>query len=394
MKNERPAITLKRGKETSPKRRHQWIFSGAIKENTVNGLDDGTMVDIYSHKGEYLGMGHYQSGASIAVRILSFAPVDDDILWQEKILKAWEYRKRIGITDLPDTSVYRLIHSEGDGLSGLIVDYYNGVAVLQAHSTGMFLNRHDISKALKTVLGERLMAVYDKSKETLYGRAGAIENEFIFGSAEDYIEVVENGRRFIVNWAAGQKTGFFIDQRENRRLVGAYSADKLVLNTFCYTGGFSVYAGLGGALEVHSVDSSKNAMATANENMKLNGLTGYKMFTEDVFNFLKACDDYDLIVLDPPAFAKKMNARHQAVMGYKRLNAAAIKKIKPGGILFTFSCSQVVDKRLFQDTIIAAAIESGRNIRIMNWLNQPADHPVNIFHPEGEYLKGLAVYVE
>ena len=394
MINGRPAITLKKGKETSPKRRHQWIFSGAIKENTASGLDDGAMVDIYSHKGEYLGMGHYQAGASIAVRILSFSKIDDGDLWREKIQRAWDYRKGIGITDLSDTNVFRLIFSEGDGLSGLIVDYYNGVAVLQAHSTGMFLCRHSISKALTDVLGKRLKAVYDKSKESLYGRGGSIENEFIFGSAEDYTEVAENGIRFIVNWATGQKTGFFIDQRENRGLVGSYSAGKRVLNTFCYTGGFSVYAGIGGALEVHSVDSSKNAMATADENMKLNNLTGYKMFTEDVFNFLKTCDNYDLIVLDPPAFAKKINARHQAVMGYKRLNAAAIKKINPGGILFTFSCSQVVDKRLFQDTVIAAAIEAGRNIRIMNWLNQPADHPVNIFHPEGEYLKGLAVYVE
>lgn len=394
MKNERPVITLKKGKEASLKRRHQWIFSGAIKENRENPLNDGTMVDVYSHKGKYLGMGHYQSEASIAVRLLSFTPVDEKILWKDKIQKAWEYRKHIGISDQKDTNVYRLVFSEGDGLSGLIVDYYNGIAVLQAHSTGMFLSRNAIAETLSDILGNRLMAVYNKSKDTLHNRAGSIENEFIFGSAGDSTEVLENGKLFMVNWATGQKTGFFIDQRKNRKLVEAYSKNKRVLNTFCYTGGFSVYAGIGGALEVHSVDSSKNAIQAAEDNMKLNRLSGNQFYAKDVFNFLKTCDEYDLIVLDPPAFAKKLNARHQAVIGYKRLNTAAIKKIGPGGILFTFSCSQVVDKRLFQDTIIAAAIEAGRNIRIMHWLSQPEDHPVNIFHPEGEYLKGLAVYVE
>jgi len=394
MKNKRPEIVLKRGKDASLNRRHQWIFSGAIKENRDNLIDDGAMVDIYSHKGEYLGMGHYQSGASIAVRMLSYTPVDEDKLWQDKIQKAWDYRKRIGITDLRDTNVYRLIFSEGDGLSGLVVDFYNGVAVLQAHSTGMFLCRHAIAESLKEVLGKRIRAIFDKSRETLHGRAGHITNECIYGSTSDYTEVLENGKRFIVNWATGQKTGFFIDQRENRKLVGEYSSGKRVLNTFCYSGGFSVFAGLGGALEVHSVDSSKIAMTVAEENMQLNCIPNYRLFTEDVFNFLQTSDEYDLIVLDPPAFAKKLNARHQAVMGYKRLNASAIKKVRPGGILFTFSCSQVVDKRLFQDTVISAAIEAGRNIRIMHWLSQPRDHPVNIFHPEGEYLKGLAAYVD
>ena len=394
MHEKRPALTLKRGKEASLKRHHQWLFSGAIKENKGSMINDGAMVDIYSHRGEYLGMGHYQSGASIAVRILSFTPVDENKLWQNKIQKALEYRKRIGITDLTYTNVYRLIFSEGDGLSGLIVDFYNGIAVLQAHSMGMYLSRQAITNALTNVLGEQLKAVYDKSNETLHGKAGSIKNEFIFGASGDSTEVLENGKRFIVNWVDGQKTGFFIDQRENRNLVGTYSKDKRVLNTFCYTGGFSVYAGLGGALEVHSVDSSKNAIAIAEENMKLNNLYGHQSVTGDVFKFLKSCNDYDLIILDPPAFAKKLNARHQAVIGYRRLNTAAIKKIRPGGMLFTFSCSQVVDKRLFQDTIIAAAIEAGRNIRIMHWLHQPEDHPVDIFHPEGEYLKGLAVYVE
>ena len=393
MENNRIKIFLKPGKEASLKRHHQWVFSGAIKKTVSELPEDGAMVDILSHKGEYLGMGHYQSGTSIAVRILSYTPVSEHTLWREKILKAWEYRKRIGITN-PDTNVFRLVFSEGDGLSGLIIDYYDGVAVMQAHSTGVYLNRQAIANALREVIGQQLHAVFDKSRETLHGKAGPVENMFILGSEKESKVVLENGNRFKVNWVTGQKTGFFIDQRENRKLVGSYSSGKRVLNTFCYTGGFSVYAGMNGALEVHSVDSSKNAIAAAEENMQLNNISGYRFFTEDVFDFLKTCGEYDLMILDPPAFAKKLNARHQAVIGYKRLNAAAIKKVRPGGILFTFSCSQVVDKRLFQDTIIAAAIEAKRNIRIMHWLSQPADHPVDIFHPESEYLKGLVVYVE
>jgi 23S rRNA (cytosine1962-C5)-methyltransferase len=339
-------------------------------------------------------MGHYQSGASIAVRILSFTPSDEKTLFREKIKSAWEYRKRIGIAENPDTNVFRLIFAEGDGLSGLVVDYYDGVAVLQAHSMGMYLSRKVISETISEALGKRLKAVYDKSKETLHGRHGAVENSFILGSAENSAIVNENGKRFIVNWVTGQKTGFFIDQRENRSMVAKYSAGRRVLNTFCYTGGFSVYAGSGNALEVHSVDSSKAALSIADENMRLNNLSSYEFFAQDVFDFLQSCEEYNIIILDPPAFAKRLNARHQAVIGYKRLNTAAIKKISPGGTLFTFSCSQAVDKRLFQDTVIAAAIEAGKKIRIMHWLSQPKDHPVDIFHPEGEYLKGLAVYVE
>jgi 23S rRNA (cytosine1962-C5)-methyltransferase len=394
MKNDRKIITLKKGKDASIWRRHPWIFSGAIKETGNEQIPDGTMVDIYSHKSEFLGMGHYQSGASIAVRILSFTPSDEKTLFRERIQSAWEYRKRIGIAENPDTNVFRLIFAEGDGLSGLVVDYYNGVAVLQAHSMGMYLSRKAIAETISEVLGKRLKAVYDKSKETLHGRHGEVENKFIMGSAEDSGIVIENGKRFIVNWVTGQKTGFFIDQRENRSMVASYSSGKRVLNTFCYTGGFSVYAGSGNALEVHSVDSSKAALTIANENMRLNNLSNHECFAQDVFDFLQSCKEYDVIILDPPAFAKRLNARHQAVIGYKRLNSAAIKKISRGGILFTFSCSQAVDKRLFQDTVIAAAIEAGRNIRIMHWLSQPKDHPVDIYHPEGEYLKGLAVYVE
>ncbi|MBN1903932.1 MAG: class I SAM-dependent rRNA methyltransferase [Deltaproteobacteria bacterium] len=394
MKNERQSLILKRGKEASLMRRHPWVFSGAIKETGNEQIPDGTMVDIYSHNGEFLGMGHYQSGTSIAVRILSFTPSDEKSLFRKRIQSAWEYRKRIGIAENPNTNVFRLIFAEGDGLSGLVVDYYNGAAVLQAHSMGMYLSRSLIAETISEVLGKRLKAVYDKSKETLHVRHGDVENRYILGSAEESGVVMENGRQFIVNWVTGQKTGFFIDQRENRTMVGKYSSGKRVLNTFCYTGGFSVYAGSCNAREVHSVDSSKAALTIAEENMQLNKITNYENFTADVFDYLQSCGEYDMIILDPPAFAKRLNARHQAVIGYKRLNSAAIKKITPGGILFTFSCSQTVARRLFQDTVIASAIEAGRNIRIMHWLSQPKDHPVDIYHPEGEYLKGLAAYVE
>ncbi|NLD37485.1 MAG: class I SAM-dependent rRNA methyltransferase [Desulfatiglans sp.] len=394
MENNRKIITLKKGKDASIRRRHPWLFSGAIKETGSEQIPDGAMVDIYSHKGEFLGMGHYQSCTSIAVRILSFTPSDEKSLFRERIKSAWEYRKRIGITENPDTNVFRLIFAEGDGLSGLVVDYYNGVAVLQAHSMGMYLSRSLIAESIKELLGKDLKAVYDKSKETLHGRHGLVENSFILGSAEDSAIVMENGKRFMVNWVTGQKTGFFIDQRENRTMVNSYSSGRRVLNTFCYTGGFSVYAGLGNAKEVHSVDSSKAALEIARKNMILNNIPNSDFFSNDVFEYLQSCREYDMIILDPPAFAKRLNARHQAVMGYKRLNVAALKKIAKGGLLFTFSCSQAVDKRLFQDTIIASAIEAGRNIRIMHWLSQPKDHPVDIYHPEGEYLKGLAVYVE
>lgn len=394
MNNNHAAISIKKGKEASIKRHHPWVFSGALRETGLDSIKDGELVEIYSNSGEFLGMGHYQSGTSIAVRILSFTPSDEKTIFREKINSAWKYRKQFGITESPVTNVYRLIFSEGDGLSGLVIDYYDGVAVFQAHSKGMYSSRYLIANILSEVLGDRLCAVYDKSRETLHNKAGSVENGYIIGSAEDSRVVTESGNRFLVNWVTGQKTGFFIDQRENRKLAGVYSYGKRVLNTFCYTGGFSVYAGMNGAKEVHSVDSSKNAIAFAEKNMCLNGISNYKFFTEDVFAFLNTCDEYDMIILDPPAFVKKLNARHQGVMGYKRLNVAALNKIRPGGILFTFSCSQAVDKRLFQDTIIAAAIEAERNIRIMHWLSQPADHPVDIFHPEGEYLKGLAVYVD
>jgi 23S rRNA (cytosine1962-C5)-methyltransferase len=396
MPAERTRIVLSSGKDQSLRRFHPWVFSGAIKK--IKGpVQDGEIVDVYSNKDEYLGTGHYQDG-SIAVRIFSFEQIEPNVeFWKEKIRKAYDYRKNIGVAENPATNVYRLIYAEGDGLPGLIIDYYNGVAVLQAHSVGMHQQRNDIASALKEILGDQLKAVYDKSSEALHRNEGtASTNGYILGSAEGAGEVTENGNRFYIDWESGQKTGFFVDQRDNRALLAQYSAGKKVCNTFCYTGGFSVYAGMAGATEVHSVDSSKKAIALTDRNMELNGLSGiHTSFAMDTFDFLEGKDGiYDVIILDPPAFAKHVSSRHNAVMGYKRLNAEAIKKIRPGGILFTFSCSQVVDRRLFADTIMSAAIVAKRNVRVMHHLTQPPDHPVNIFHPEGEYLKGLVVYVE
>lgn len=396
MPAERSRVILSSGKDQSLRRFHPWVFSGAIKK--IKGpVQDGDIVDVYSNKDEYLGTGHIQDG-SIAVRIFSFEQIEPNAeFWKEKIRRAYDYRKNIGVAENLATNVYRLIYAEGDGLPGLIVDYYNGVAVLQAHSVGMHEQRHDIANALKEILGDKLKAVYDKSSEALHRNdAGGSTNSYILGSAEGAGEVMENGNRFYIDWETGQKTGFFVDQRDNRELLAQYSAGKKVCNTFCYTGGFSVYAGMAGATEVHSVDSSKKAIALTDRNMELNGLSGiHTSFAMDTFDFLESKDDiYDVIVLDPPAFAKHVSSRHNAVMGYKRLNAEAIKKIRPGGILFTFSCSQVVDRRLFADTIMSAAIVAKRNVRVMHHLTQPPDHPVNIFHPEGEYLKGLVVYVE
>lgn len=393
--NSRTQVILSSGKDQSLRRYHPWVFSGAIKK--IKGpVQDGDIVDVYSNKDEYLGTGHYQGG-SIAIRVFSFEQIQPGVeFWKSKIRKAWEYRKTTGITDDPQTNVYRLIYAEGDGMPGLIVDYYNGVAVLQAHSVGMHRNRMEIAKAIKEVMGDKLIAVYDKSKEALFrNEGGEAQNGFILGEAGESGEVLEHGNKFLINWVSGQKTGFFVDQRENRKLLAHYSKGKNVLNTFCYTGGFSVYAGKAGAHLVHSVDSSKKAIELTDQNMNLNGLTNHASFAMDTFDFLEGKENqYDVIVLDPPAFAKSVSARHHAVMGYKRLNAEAIRKVKPGGIIFTFSCSQVVDRRLFQDTIVAASIQAGRNVRLMHHLTQPSCHPVSIFHPEGEYLKGLVIHVE
>ncbi len=397
-------LYLHAGKDQSPKRFHPWIFSGAVKR--VEGdVKNGDVIEVYSASNEYLCTGHYQKG-SIMVRIFSFEKVvPDATFWKSKIQSAYNYRQSIGLTDNANTDVYRLVYGEGDGLPGLIIDYYNGTAVIQAHSIGMYRERHFITEALKEIYGDKLKAVYDKSKESL-GVSGdkipseilsesELKNGYLFGTGNEK-KVIENGNTFQIDWEEGQKTGFFIDQRENRKLVAEYAHGKKVLDCFCYAGGFSVYALNAGALEVHSVDSSKAAIALTDNNISLNKSTGVQTsFVADAFDFLGSnVGKYDMMIIDPPAFAKHRDARHQAVMGYRRLNALAIKGIKPGGIIFTFSCSQVVDKYLFHGAITAAAIETGRNIRILKYLSQPADHPISIYHPEGEYLKGMILYVE
>lgn len=388
-------ITLKKGKEFSIQRFHPWIFSGAIQK-TEGPVHDGCWVEVRDFKKDTLGYGHFQNG-SISVRMLSFEkrePSHD--FWDDKIALALRLRE---ISGLPSgtTDSFRLIHGEGDGLPGLIIDYYNGVAVMQAHSVGMHLDRLAITEGLKSILGKNLMAVYYKSHSTLPGKMrDANEDEYLYGMSALPHVIHENKNEFFVDWEGGQKTGFFLDQRENRRLLGDFSKGKIVLNTFCYTGGFSVYALKEGAKLVHSVDSSGKAIELTRRNLSLNGFDPaiHECFDVDTFDFLKEKQDqYDLIVLDPPAFAKHRDSRHQAVKGYQRLNTEAMRVIKPGGIIFTFSCSQVVDRKLFYDTIVSAAIQSGREIKVLHHLSQPADHPVSIFHPEGEYLKGLVLSV-
>jgi 23S rRNA (cytosine1962-C5)-methyltransferase len=391
-----PKIVLNSGKEQSPKRFHPWIFSGAIKKMEEK-VEDGTVVEVFSSRGEYLGTGHYQQG-SISVRIFSFKQEKiDENFWAGKIKAAYEYRKAVGLTDNSNTNAYRLVFAEGDGLPGLIIDYYNGTAVFQAHNIGMYHEKEHIVEALKKNYGEKLKAVYDKSSESIGGKHSAsVKNGYLFGTDNEK-EVLENGNKFKIDFEQGQKTGFFLDQRENRKLVGQYAAGKKMLDCFCYAGGFSVYALKAGAQEVTSVDSSKGAIQLTDNNIALNfgGAAKQKSEVADAFDFLKEkASEFDMMVIDPPAFAKHREARHQAVTGYKRLNALAIAGIKPGGIIFTFSCSQVVDKYLFHGAITAAAIEAGRNVRIMQYLSHPADHPVSIYHPEGEYLKGMVLFVE
>lgn len=389
-------VVLKSGKEQSLQRFHPWVFSGAIKQ--IDGrVEEGDVVKVVSNKGEFLAMGHIQVG-SIAVRIFSFEKVEPDFnFWKGKLEKAFDVRRKLGLVDSCETNVFRLVHGEGDGLPGLIVDFYNGTAVMQAHSAGMFVIRETIAKALKEVLGERLVAVYDKSEKTVPFKAGLdAKDGYLIGKSEVF-EVQEYSNRFKVDWVEGQKTGFFVDQRENRRLVQEYANDRSVLNMFCYSGGFSFYAMRGGARLVHSVDASAKAIELTNENVKLNfpGDHRHEAFVADAFDFLdKSKDKYDLIILDPPAFAKHIGALSQALKGYKRLNLKAFQQIAPGGILFTFSCSQVVSKEKFREAVFSAAAISGRKVRILNQLVQPADHPVDIYHPEGEYLKGLVLYVE
>jgi 23S rRNA (cytosine1962-C5)-methyltransferase len=388
-------VILKKGKEISIRRFHPWIFSGAIHK-LEGAVTDGCWVEVTDLKNNTLGFGHYQHG-SIAVRILSFGRERPTMnFWAEKISGALALRKSAGLPDAA-TNAFRLIHGEGDGLPGLIIDFYAGVLVVQAHDAGMHLDRHLISNALQDVLQNNAMAIYYKSQSTLPGkmRDGGTD-EFLFGEPSPKKVVIENGNQFYVNWQEGQKTGFFLDQRENRKLLGTFSNGKKLLNTFCYTGGFSVYALTSGAALVHSVDSSQKAIDLTRENIALNGfdLEVHQCFATDTFDFLKdKQNEYDVIVLDPPAFAKHRDARHQAVRGYQRLNAEAMRAIRSGGILFTFSCSQVVDRQLFYDTIVSAAIQSGREISVLHHLSQPPDHPVSMFHPEGEYLKGLVLFV-
>jgi len=391
-------ITLNKGKEHSLKRFHPWVFSGAI--NKIHGdVKEGDVVEVYSAGNDYLGMGHYQIG-SIAVRLFSFTQVNPDYeYWKNKLQTAYNLRKQIGLVNNTSTNCYRLLFAEGDGMPGFIIDYYNGTAVFQFHSIGMYLIRDVFVNALKAIMGDVLTTVYDKSEETLPPKAPVKStNGYLYKKDEsapiDFI-ALENNNKFYIDWEGGQKTGFFIDQRENRKLLATYSKDKVVLNTFCYTGGFSVYAANAGAKEVHSSDISKKAIELTDKNMELNSIKNHQSFAIDTFEFLKHRENtYNIIVLDPPAFAKHQNVKHNAIMGYKRLNYEAIKQIKPGGLIFTFSCSQVVDKYTFYSTVMAAAIEAGRNVKVLHYLTQTPDHCVNIFHPEGEYLKGLVIHVE
>ena len=394
-------IILKPRREESLLRYHPWVFSGAIAQ-VVGHPAEGDLVSVCSSDGKLLACGHYQIG-SIAVRILSFDedPTQPDF-WERMLFRAYQLREAYGLAQNAKTNCYRLVHGEGDGLPGLIIDYYDGVCVLQAHSVGMFRAKNAICEALKTVYGERLKAVYDKSSGTAPFKAGLdLVDGYLWkapGLEADEQAVLENGNQFLVNWQEGQKTGFFLDQRENRAAVGRLAGGRRVLNLFCYTGGFSIYALAGGAEHVDSVDSSQRAMDMVDRNVALNGFTAEKhtSYCADAIDFVKNIPDgaYDLIIVDPPAFAKHRGALKNALRAYQRLNAAAIAKVAPGGFVFTFSCSQVVDKEAFALAVFSAAAETGRSVRILDRLNQPADHSVNIYHPEGEYLKGLLLYVE
>lgn len=389
-------IQLKKGKEESLRRFHPWIFSGAVAFMD-DGIEEGEVVRVFTCSGEFIAVGHYQIG-SIAVRVLSFRDVDiDRDFWRSRLTSALNLRRDLGLVDNPDNTTYRLVHGEGDNLPGLVIDCYNETAVVQAHSVGMHMSREVISDVLLEVMRPRIKNVYYKSETTLPYKADlSQENGFLYGGTDDNI-AVENGLQFHVDWLKGQKTGFFVDQRDNRSLLEKYSKGKKVLNMFCYTGGFSVYAMRGGAQLVHSVDSSAKAIELTDRNIALNfpGDDRHASFCEDAFKFLDSNENkYDLIVLDPPAFAKHRMALHNALKGYTRLNAKALRSIRDGGLLLTFSCSQVVTKDNFRNAVFTAAAQAGRKVRILHQLHQPADHPINIYHPEGEYLKGLLLYVE
>lgn len=390
-------VFLKPGKEDSLRRFHPWVFSGALAR--VEGEpEEGEVVDVYTSKEEFIACGHYQIG-SIAVRVLSFKQetIDADF-WKRRLQVAKDLRVALGLIGNPKNNTYRLVHGEGDNLPGLIIDVYDHTAVMQAHSAGMHMDRLVIADALAEVMGDVVQHIYYKSETTLPYKADlvATENGFLKGGSPENV-AMENGLLFHVDWLKGQKTGFFVDQRENRALLERYARGRSVLNMFCYTGGFSFYAMRGGAKLVHSVDSSAKAIDLTNENVKLNfpGDDRHQAYAEDAFKYLdRMGDQYNLIILDPPAFAKHRDALRNALRGYTKLNAKAFEKIRPGGILFTFSCSQVVSKQDFRNAVFTAAAQSGRSVRILHQLTQPGDHPVNIYHPEGEYLKGLVLYVE
>lgn len=390
-------VKLKPKKEESLKRFHPWIFSGAVQSKDES-LTEGEVVNVYTVNDEFIAVGHYQIG-SIEVRVLSFEEEDIDLdFWKKRLSSALELRKSIGLLSDNNNS-YRLVHGEGDLLPGLIIDVYAETAVIQSHSVGMHESRLMICDALKAVLGDNLKNVYYKSETTLPYKANlGAENEYLYKGDSVNEIALENGLKFYPDWVKGQKTGFFVDQRDNRALLEKYSKGRSVLNMFCYTGGFSFYALRGGANLVHSVDSSSKAIMLTNRNVGLNFPDDkrHEAFAEDAFKFLGGINkgDYDLLILDPPAFAKHRGAIKNALQGYKRLNAAAFEKIAPGGIVFTFSCSQVISKDAFRLAVFSAAALSGRSVRILHQLSQPADHPINIYHPEGEYLKGLVLYVE
>ena len=401
-------IKLRKGKEESLRRFHPWVFSGAIA-TMDDGISEGEIVRVMTHSGEFIAVGHYQQG-SIAVRVLTFSDVAiDDEFWRSRLSSALQMRQAIGVADNAENNTYRLVHGEGDYLPGLIVDVYGQTAVMQAHSIGMHLCRKEIARVLADVMKSRVLHIYYKSETTLPFMTADDMSGFLVGGSDDNI-ATENGLKFRVDWLRGQKTGFFVDQRENRSLLEQYAKGKRVLNMFCYTGGFSFYAMRGGAELVHSVDSSAKAIELTKANVELNfpGDARHEAFCEDAFKFLEGSASngspvgasvaspigYNLIILDPPAFAKHRGALHNALKGYTRLNQKAFEKIEKGGILFTFSCSQVVTKDHFRNAVFTAAALAKRKVRILHQLHQPADHPINIYHPEGEYLKGLVLYVE
>lgn len=389
-----PVITLHSGRDQSISRRHQWIFSKAIKQKDPS-IGDGDLVSICNTHGSIIATGHYQD-SSLCIRILEFGDVVIDAeLWRRKLLGAYQYRVALGLIGSTQTNAYRLVHGEGDELPGLIIDVYDRIAVLQAHSHGMHRQRHEIAAALMTLDVLQLSGVYDKSSDLNQHADSGNENRWLAGTGTNPVRISENGIVFLVDYIQGQKTGFFLDQRENRQLINTFASGKEILNCFCYTGGFSLYALTGAATHVTSIDSSSLAMEMLEQNLLLNQLGSHNSRCTNVMEYLNHTSDmYDLIICDPPAFAKNLHKRHNAIQAYKRLNAMAMRHVRPGGMLFTFSCSQVVDRQLFYNTIVAAAIEAERPMRVICEMSQGADHPVSVFHPEGSYLKGLALYLD